>query len=110
MEPVPNSNVTAAYFEVKNRGSQDSIVSINSPIAGRSEIHSTIIDSSGNATMSRLDEVNLSKNDLLKFSPGGMHLMLIDLNRKIKVGEEYEINLKFKHSGSKKVIARVKSY
>lgn len=108
-EAPVNSDITALYFDIQNSGSsEDRVVSINTPISDSAEIHNTIIDSRGIAKMVRLEEVKIASNNSLKFAPGGMHVMLIGLNKEIRAGEEYQININFKNSGTKTVTAKVK--
>ena len=104
-----NSDITALYFEIKNTGSnEDWVVSISTPISDKVEIHNTVIDSNGSATMVKLDEVKISSKENVKFTPGGMHAMLIGLSKEIKAGDEYQIKINFKNYGNKSVTARVK--
>ena len=104
-----NSDITALYFEVKNGGSSDDIiVSVNTHLSEKAEIHNTVINSGGSAKMERLEEVVVPSRDTVSFSPGGMHVMLIGLNKNIKTGEEYQVNINFKNSGNKIVKARVR--
>ena len=51
-------------------------------------------------------EIPAGKSQELK--PGGYHLMLMRLTKTLKVGQEIEFMLHFKHSGMVKVIAPVK--
>ena len=109
-EVPPNSEITALYFEIKNStGAEDWIVSIDSAVSEKVEIHNTVIDNNGSAKMVKLDEVKLPSGGSIKLEPAGMHVMLIGLNQKIRAGEEYKINFNFKNSGNKTVTARVKS-
>jgi len=103
-----NSDVSALYFEVKNSGDgEDWIVSIDTPLSQKAEIHNTLIDSNGSATMVRLEDVKIASGESLKLSPGGMHVMLIGLKENIRAGQEYTVNINFKNSGNEKVTAKV---
>ena len=109
-EVPPNSDITALYFEIKNNtGMEDWIVSINSTVSEKAEIHNTVIENDGSAKMVKLEEVKLPSDGSLKLQPAGMHVMLIGLKKEISAGKEYQINFNFKNSGNKTVTARVKS-
>ena len=108
-EVPAGSERAALYFEVINGGSgEDRVVSVDTTLSERTEIHSTNIDSKGLATMEKLEEVVVPSGESVVFAPGGTHVMLIGLNKKIKAGEEYQIKVNFKNSGNKTATARVK--
>ena len=109
-EVPENSDITALYFEIKNStGVEDWVVSIDSTVSEKAEIHSTVIDDNGSAKMVKLEEVKLPSNKTLKLEPAGTHVMLIGLNKVIRAGEEHQFNVNFKNSGNKSVTAKVRS-
>ena len=44
----------------------------------------------------------------VELMPGGYHIMLIDLNQELKVGDKIEVTLKFEKAGDVKVTAEVR--
>jgi len=76
----PTQTVTAAYVEIRNAG--DAPVTINGASvegAGRVEFHTTR-EVDGMLRMERLDALSVPAGDSLSLAPGGVHLMLFDLD------------------------------
>ena len=84
----PVSGTSAAYMMLMNHGDKDDqLLSVKSSNA-------------------KVVEIPAGKTKELK--PGSYHLMLMKLTKTLKVGQEIEFMLHFKHSGMVKVIAPVK--
>lgn len=75
--PVAGRTVTAAYFDVTNRGETPlDIIGFNSDYPGlRVEIHESTEDG-GMMRMRRLARVTIPAKATVSFAPGGKHLML----------------------------------
>ena len=105
----PGSDITALYFEIKNNsGTEDWVVSIETPISDKTEIHNTVVDDNGSAKMVKLKEVKVPSKGIFKFTPGGVHTMLIGLSKEIKAGDQYQININFRNYGDINFTAKVK--
>lgn len=103
----PISNVSAAYMQIENTGdSKDILLSAKSSVSGITELHKTI-NKNGVSKMVRVREFIIKPKQVFILSPGGYHLMLINLKHPLKQGEKVTLWLKFKYSGVKKVIAPV---
>ncbi len=109
-EAPPGATLTALYFEIENNGKEDYIVSIETPVSEIAEIHSTEIAADGTGRMVKLENVSIKERGKLSFSPGGKHIMLIDLKEVLKPGETHEVTVDFKNSGKKSVNAVVKGF
>ncbi len=91
----PVARVLAGYMTVENRtDSARTIVGAESPAFDRIEIHRTITRD-GMSGMERQPRVEIPPRDRVRFSSGGLHLMLIDPRSPLKGGEEVTITLKF---------------
>ena len=86
----PGQKVTAGFLDLTV--SQDAvIIKIEAKMIGLIEAHSMIMD--GEIMKMRKITPELIKNKKYKFEPGGKHLMLFDIERKLEVGDG--INLLF---------------
>ena len=86
----PGQKVTAGFLDITV--SQDAvIIKIEAKMIGRIEAHSMIMDDE--IMKMRKITPELIKNKKYKFEPGGKHLMLFDIERKLEVGDG--INLLF---------------
>lgn len=91
----PTQKTTAAYLTLVNDGAAIAVVTGgSSPLAGRVEIHRTR-HVEGYTRMEQLDTLSLAPGERLELSPGGTHLMLLDLERMPAAGEHVELCLDF---------------
>ena len=104
----PVSETSAAYMMLMNHGDKDDqLLSVKSSIAKVVEIHN-VKKENGMMKMYPVKFVEIPAGKTQELKPGGYHLMLMNLSKTLKVGEEIEFMLHFKHSGMVKVIAPVK--
>ena len=109
-EAPPGADVAALYIEIENNGPEDSIVSVSTGVSKTAEIHSTEVAPDGTGKMVRLENVAVPSGKVTTFTPGGKHIMLIDLIKEPKAGENHEVIISFKNSGKKSVNAVVKGF
>jgi copper(I)-binding protein len=95
MRPAAQGENGAIYFVIHNRGSNaDALTGVSSDAAGAIEIHESKM--SGDVMqMQQLDSVPLEPSAEIKFEPGGLHIMLVDLTTEFKVGDAVDITLHF---------------
>ena len=99
--------VSATYFEVKNKGATDKIVSANCDCAKATELHDVkLVD--GTMKMVPAGSIEVPANGDLKLKPGSYHIMLIGLNRPLVAGETLPIKVKFEKAGEVTLQAKVK--
>jgi copper(I)-binding protein len=92
--PAVPGRPAAGYFELRIRGDRGALVSVDSPHAGRIELHETM--SSGNmSSMRPLERIPVRDGEMLSFRRGGRHLMLFDLDRNLAPGDQVILLLEF---------------
>jgi hypothetical protein len=97
--PAPQGGNGVGYVVLANGGKADRLVSASTPVAGRVEMHESMI-MGGKAMMHpRPRGVELPAGKTVAFKPEGLHLMLIGLKKPLKVGETVPVTLKFEKSG-----------
>jgi hypothetical protein len=90
---------SAVYFEIENgTGSADTLRSAASDVAGAVELHMTSMQD-GNMQMLHQQEVPVQTGKT-EFKPGGLHVMLIDLNQGLNPGDTFSLTLDFATSGA----------
>ena len=100
--------VSAAYFEVKNHGASDKIVSASCDCAKATELHDMkMLD--GTMKMVPVASIDVPANGDMKLKPGSYHVMLIGLNRPLVDGETLPIQVKFEKAGEVTLQAKVKN-
>jgi copper(I)-binding protein len=98
-ENAPGQSVGAAYMTLTSP--QDStFVYAETPAAGSVEIHSMNMEN-GVMKMRMLEELTLKAGKPEKLAPGGFHLMLFDLKKPLKAGENTTFKLCFKDKAGK---------
>jgi copper(I)-binding protein len=99
-EPLSGMDATAAYLLIHNHSEDsDRLMGVVTDIAEVAEIHEmTLVD--GVMKMRRVDAgVSIAPDERASLEPGGLHIMLFNVNREIHAGEAYVISLNFKRSG-----------
>ena len=99
--------VSAAFMDVKNKGTADKIVSAHCDCAKATELHDMKM-ADGKMLMMQVPAMDVPANGELKLKPGGYHIMLIGLNRPLAAGETLPIKLKFEKAGEVTVQAQIK--
>lgn len=98
----------AAYLVLQNSGAvDDKLLSVESDVARTIELHETK-ESGGMMEMSPVPNIPIPANSKVELKPGGLHVMLIGLNRELKAGDEVQLTLNFEKAGKVPVTAEVK--
>jgi copper(I)-binding protein len=81
-------------------GEADRLVGVASDAARAVELHATMVDTQGVASMRPVQGVDLPPGGAARFAPGGLHVMLIGLAEPLVEGETFPLTLTFARSGS----------
>ncbi|MGU3494693.1 DUF1775 domain-containing protein [Xanthobacteraceae bacterium A53D] len=94
------AKVAGGYLKLTNAGSSDDrLVSLTTEVAGRPEIHEMAM-TDGVMTMRELPKgLDIPAGKSVELAPGGLHLMLMDLKRPLKQGEQVKATLVFQKAG-----------
>ena len=100
----------AAYFVAANEGGKDArIVEGRSPIAKRVELHTHTMED-GVARMSRIEGgIVVPAGGSVTLAPGGIHVMLMNLNEPLAAGKVFPLTLTFEDGSTMDVEVRVLS-
>ncbi len=105
----PGQKVTAGYMSIITTDDA-TIIKIEAKKIGRVEAHSMVMD--GEIMKMRKIVPELIKNKKYQFKPGGNHLMLFDVERDLKEGDDisllFTFQLKNKKTLSKSIQFKVK--
>jgi periplasmic copper chaperone A len=104
---IGQSRNTAAYMKLTNRATEpDRFVRASTPVAGKVELHTTVRD--GNVMrMRELKSVELKPGEAVNFAPGGMHVMLLDVEP-LRAGRTFTLTLEFEKAGKQDVTVTVR--
>lgn len=104
----PTSKTTAVFMDLMNHTDKDmTLIEARSKAAQKVEIHNHIKEN-GVMKMRQVKKVDIKKHKLVEFRPGGLHIMLINLNKPLVENEKIELELIFKDQKVLKITAPVK--
>lgn len=101
--PAPAAGGNGAiYFRLVNSGNEaDQLLGGESPVAAAFELHETTMSADGVMSMAPLaGGVELPARDEVELKPGGVHIMLVELNRPLAAGDVVPITLQFEKSSA----------
>jgi periplasmic copper chaperone A len=105
-EPV--AGTSQLVLEIRNTGDgADRLLSVSTDVALAVEIHRTDIDASGRAVMLQLSDIGLPAGEVVRFRPGGLHLMVVVPDPTFVVGSTFDVTLVFERSDDVTVPATV---
>lgn len=98
--PLVSGRPGAAYFTVSQaNGAPRKVIGVSVAMAGRAEMHQT-----KGGTMAPVGEVEIGPGKTIKFAPGGYHVMLFDLDPRLRFAKDTQLTLTF--DGGAKASAR----
>lgn len=85
--PAVPGRPAAAYFHIRTDVGPATLVRVESPLAGRAEMHGP--------GMKPLANVAIAADSAFDFAPGGSHVMLFDVGPQVKPGGTIPLRLTF---------------
>jgi copper(I)-binding protein len=108
--PGEAGGTSAVYFVVTNPSSQDdALLGAASQAAETVEMHMSMMQENETMTMMHQESIPVPAGDTVEFTPGGLHLMLIDLAEALEPGDIFQVTLDFQNSGKMSLDAEVKA-
>lgn len=99
----PTSAVAAAFFNVMNHGDEDdTLLSAESPIAGKTELHAHIHED-GMMKMREVENIDIPANSTRTLKPGSYHIMFFNLQKVPALGDRFPLTLHFSKAGAIKI-------
>ncbi len=98
---------SAAYFIIRNDShADDQLIRVSSPLAERIELH-VHRHEGGVMKMEQVENIPVPAHGTMAVEPGGYHLMLFGLRKKLATGDELPLTLTFKYAGEIRTTAKV---
>lgn len=98
----PVAKNSAGYLLIRNAGSEDVLLGATIDGARVTEIHEMVRSGESMAMRPRV-QVVVPASGRVELAPGGLHLMLIDLQKPLQVGAKLKGVLRFRDAGEVKV-------
>lgn len=102
------SNAVLFMKIVNTSDTSDKLISAQSNISQRVEFH-THEEQKGAMHMARVGFIEVPEDGNKLLTSGGLHLMLIKVNRPLKPGDSAEVTLTFENQGNVQFLAPVKA-
>ena len=107
--PAVEGSPGAAYFTLHGGDAGRTLVTVESPDAGRAEMHDMTM-TNGMMKMAPLTQgVVIPKNGTVTFAPGGKHVMLFGMKAGLKPGDPILLNFTFANGETAKLMAEAES-
>ena len=104
---LPGDLPLAGYFDLANQGVRPVVlIAASSPAFRKAEIHRSM-EEGGMSSMVPVRRLEIRAGAILRFSPGGYHLMLVRRVKPLRVGDTVPVTLKFTGAAPLRVMFRV---
>lgn len=103
---APQGHTGALYLTVTDKGAADRLIGVETPVADRAELHESKMEN-GVMTMRPVDSLPVAPGKPLTLKPGGLHVMLMGLNRNLNEGDRFPVTLRFANAGTIEATAMV---
>lgn len=99
----------AVYMTLRNRGTvDDRLTGASSPVAARAGLHRTMMKG-GVMHMQAVESVDVPAGASVVLAPGGLHVMLMGLDRPLEKGSRLPLILTFERAGRITVDAEIRA-
>lgn len=97
---VPGQPTGGAYISIENKGKvADTLKSVSSAVAKSTEVHTMKMDGDV-MKMREVGSIDIKPSEKISMQPGdGYHIMLMGLNKPLKVGDHFPMTLDFAKAG-----------
>lgn len=107
---LPGAKVGGGYLAIVNQGSTaDRLISMESPAAGRVELHDMAMEGEVMRMRALKDGLIIAPGETVSLRPGGKHLMFFDVAEPFEEGASIAVTLTFEHAGPAEVALAVLS-
>lgn len=106
--PAVTGRPAAGYFVLKGAQADDRLLSIDSAVVNKIEMHEEVMDG-GVMTMRQMADVPLPKGADVAFAPGGKHAMLFGVDARITPGTAIPLLFTFKSGAKVEVEAKTEA-
>ncbi len=107
-----DTGMAAVFGTFSNKGDDEArIVSGESPLAGRVEVHEVVPDAAGGKVMrSKEGGLSIPAGGTRELIPGGDHLMLMDLKEPLQPGADVSLTVVFEDGSTLPVTAQIRDF
>lgn len=101
---LPNAPVGGGFLTIENTGTEaDRLISATSSVAGETQIHEMKMEGDVMKMRQLTDGLEIPAGETVELSPGGFHIMFLDLKQPFVEGETVTVTLTFEKAGTVEV-------
>jgi hypothetical protein len=97
----------AAYLTLTGSGEEDAIVGVSTPVAASAEVHQSFVEN-GVSKMRPAPDLAIPAGKVVRFEPGGYHVMLIGLKQALVAGQSFPLTISFAYADAVTVDVQVR--
>ena len=94
---APRQTVGGVYVTLTSPV-DDRLMNASSPVAGRAEVHEMTMDGNVMKMRELTDGLKLPAGQAVALTPGGLHIMLVGLQKPLAAGQVIPVQLRFEHA------------
>jgi copper(I)-binding protein len=102
----PGAGVAAVYLTIVGGDVADRLTGAGTDRAAMTQVHA-VTEHAGMARMREADGVEVPPGATVVFAPGGLHLMLMNLETPLVAGQRFAVTLTFERAGTRAVNVEV---
>jgi copper(I)-binding protein len=100
---------SAVYYILNNSTPTDDVLlGALTTVASNAEVHKSVMNDQGVMSMQPQETVTVPSKGRVVFEPGGLHLMLFDLRKDLKIGDTFPLTFVFEDAGNMTIHVGVK--
>ncbi|HET7884560.1 MAG TPA: copper chaperone PCu(A)C [Acetobacteraceae bacterium] len=96
--PAIQGGTGVVYLTIIDTGAPDRLVALSAPVAAKADLHESFTEQ-GIAKMRGVATLPVAAGSKVTLSPGGYHIMLMDLKQPLREGDSFPVTLNFEHAG-----------
>ena len=96
---TPGKSTIGAAYATLTASAGDRLIAAATPVAGAAQLHQHTMEN-GVMKMRQVDAVPLPAGQAVTLSPGGYHIMLMDLKAPLVAGQSFPMTLTFEKAGT----------
>ncbi|MEM1115392.1 MAG: copper chaperone PCu(A)C [Bacteroidota bacterium] len=98
---APAGGVSAVFLQIENTtATADTLVAARTDASDDVQIHETVTQANGQRGMQEIGTIAVPAGGTVSLEPGGLHVMLLDLNRDLVEGDTLLVEFDFADRGT----------
>ncbi len=104
----PHATTSAVFLKLENSSKVErTIISATTPAAEKVELHTHVMEGDV-MKMRQVKNIKIPATATTELKPGGLHIMLFELQQQFKEGREIEVSLHFANGDTQTFTAKIK--